>query len=79
MDKAQTIATATPESLLVSAREAAELLGVGKSLLYQMASDGRLGPVPILGSKYSRQELIDWVHKRCPAREQWLRMRGHNG
>lgn len=60
--------------LLVPPAEAAMLIGVGKSLFYQMASDGRLGPMPIeLGSKrlYRVAELQEWVLQRCPPRCKW--------
>ena len=61
--------------LLIPATEAAAMLGIGKTLLYQMASDGRMGPVPVeLGSKrlYRVQELENWVAHLCPPRDSWL-------
>ena len=60
---------------LIDAAGAAELLSVGKSLFYEMAATGRLGPMPIMfNSKklYSVSELEKWVFHRCPPREQWL-------
>ena len=60
--------------LLVPPAEAAILIGVRKTLFYQMVSDGRLGPTAIeLGSKrlYRVQELSSWVNHGCPPREQW--------
>jgi excisionase family DNA binding protein len=64
------------ESLTISAREAASLIGCGKTTFYQMASDGRLGPVPILGGRYDRQEIIDWVRwGQCCSREEWMKFR----
>ena len=63
------------EPLLVGAVGAAKLVGVGKSLFYEMASTGRLGPMPIMfNSKkmYSVIELREWVLHKCPLREQWL-------
>ena len=62
------------ESLLVSAAEAASLLGIGRSLFYQMHSSGRLGPLPVkLGSRslWSRVELQLWVENCCPGRAAW--------
>ncbi len=62
------------ESLLVGAAEAASLLGIGRSLFYQMHSSSRLGPLPVkLGSRslWSRVELRLWVDKNCPGRAQW--------
>ena len=68
------------ETLLISARKACSILGIGKSVFYSMSQDGRLGPVPILGGRYDRQEIIDWVRQgRCCPRSEWLRIRGENG
>lgn len=61
--------------LLVSIPEAARMLGVGKTLLYAMLNDGRLGPAPIkLGNKTLLRvsDLRDWVAANCPPRAQWL-------
>ncbi len=62
------------EPLLVSASDAAKMIGVGKSLFYQLVSDGRLGPEPVeLGKKlYSLSELQSWVDAKCPARSEWI-------
>ncbi len=60
--------------LLVSSTDAARLLSVGRSLLLQMDSDGRLGPMPIRFGKrtlWSTKELHKWVEKKCPNRETW--------
>ena len=65
------------ELFLVDAAGAAQLLSVGKSLFYEMASNGLLGPRPIkFNSKklYSVPELHDWVLNRCPPREKWLQI-----
>ncbi|MHC4310001.1 MAG: hypothetical protein ACYSSN_08665 [Planctomycetota bacterium] len=61
------------DPLTCSARESSELIGCGKNLFYAMAADGRLGPTPVLGGRYDRQEIIDWVRQgRCCPREKWL-------
>jgi excisionase family DNA binding protein len=63
------------DSLLVNAKEAASLLGVGRSLLYQMHSSGRLGPSPVrLGRtvRWRRSELKRWVDCGCPGRVKWI-------
>ena len=63
--------------LLLSAEEAAELIGVGRTHFYALHSSGRLGPMPVqLGRRtlWNRKELESWVAAGCPAREQWLRM-----
>ena len=69
--------------LLIDSAEAARLLGVGKSLLYQMASSGQLGPVPVeFNSKklYSVEELQGWVRSKCPPREKWIEiLKGKDG
>ena len=65
------------ETLLVNGEGAAKLLGVGKSLFYEIASSGRLGPMPIaFNSKklYSVLEIRKWVLHKCPPRDQWLRL-----
>lgn len=62
------------ESLLLSAEDSAELLGIGRTLFYSMHSSGRLGPLPVkLGrrSLWNRKELETWVGAGCPARQQW--------
>lgn len=63
------------DKLLVSTKEAAELLGISRSLFYSMVSTGRLGPKPIkFNSKrlWSVEELAYWVDIGCPTRERWL-------
>ena len=60
------------ESLLLSAEDSAELLGIGRTLFYSMHSSGRLGPIPIkLGRRvlWNRKELEAWVRAKCPARK----------
>jgi len=61
--------------LALSAVGAARLLGIGKSLFYQMASTGRLGPMPVeFNSKklWSVEEIQDWIRAQCPCRDEWL-------
>lgn len=63
------------ESLLLSAENSAELLGIGRTLFYSMHSSGRLGPLPIrLGRRvlWERRELEAWVEAGCPKRDRWL-------
>ena len=69
------------DSLLVSAKDAARLLGIGKTLFYELHSSGRLGPMRVkLGrrSLWNRQELTDWVNAGYPAREQWQQIRNNS-
>ena len=63
------------KALLIPATEAAETLGIKKTLFYSLVSSGAIGPTPVLlGSKklYDVQELESWVAHKCPPREQWL-------
>lgn len=70
------------DPLLLDFATAAVRLGVGKTLLYEMAADGRLGPVPI---KFGRRSLIcaaeleSWTAAGCPPRARWIAMREGGG
>ena len=67
--------------LLLSAGEAAGLLGIGRTTLYAMNSNGTLGPMPIrLGGRvlWRRDELAAWVSADCPNRERWQLKKGEN-
>ena len=69
------------EALLLSATEAAKLLGITRSHLDSLHSSGRIGPKPIkLGrrSLWSRKEMEAWVDAGCPARVKWLGMKAQN-
>jgi excisionase family DNA binding protein len=60
--------------LLLSATEAAALLGISRSLFCGLHSSGRLGPLPVrLGrrSLWRRDELQKWIASACPPRQQW--------
>ena len=62
--------------LLVSFEQAAALLGISRALLYNLHSDGRLGPmVHKIGrrSLLVRAELEAWVEAGLPPRHVWLR------
>ncbi|MBL7188163.1 MAG: helix-turn-helix domain-containing protein [Phycisphaerae bacterium] len=61
-------------SLLLSFADAAALLGISRALLYQMHSDGRLGPmIHKLGrrSLINRKELECWVADGMKPRNVW--------
>ena len=67
------------ESLLVSFSEAAFLLGISRTMLYQMHSSGLLGPmVQKIGrrSLINRSELERWVDAGLPPRVQWQKGEG---
>lgn len=74
--KGGTMATETPEKLLLSDKEAAELLGIGRTLFWGLHSSGRL-PLPVrLGRRtlWRRDLLEKFVEWNCPAREKFLVM-----
>jgi len=66
------------DKLLLKSEDAAEVLGISRTHLYQLTATGEIGPRPIkLGkcSLWNSLELREWVSSGCPNREQWLRMR----
>lgn len=66
------------DKLLLSANEAAQLLGISRSALYALHSSGRV-PLPLkLGrrSLWSFEELRAWVSAGCPSREKWVQVKG---
>jgi excisionase family DNA binding protein len=66
------------EKLLLSATEAAAVLGISRSALYALHSSGRL-PLPVhLGRRTLWQfaELQAWVLADCPSREKWMQIKG---
>ena len=65
-------------ALLLSASDAARLLGIGRSHFYAIHSNGRLGPLPVhLGRRtlWNRQELTEWCNSGCVSRREWISMR----
>ena len=59
--------------LLLSARDAAKLLGMGERTLHRHNSAGRI-PAPVkVGGRwvYRRMELIEWTRAGCPPRARW--------
>ena len=66
------------ESLLISAKEAARLVGFGEASWWRMHAAGRV-PAPIkLGGKtqWRVDELRRWVAAGCPVRKAWEGMAG---
>jgi len=63
-------------TLLLTASEAARLIGISRAKFYAMHSSGRLGPLPVSFGKsctrWIRTELESWVEARCPSRDIWL-------
>jgi len=70
---------AVESKLLVSIADAAKMLSISRPLLYQMMADGRFG---LMGVRFGRKrlfsvdELRSWVQAGCPARQQWMKIRG---
>jgi predicted DNA-binding transcriptional regulator AlpA len=70
----------TKQALLVSADQAARLLGLSRAHFYSQLSAGRIGP---MGYEFGRrklwsvEELRRWVESGCPPREKWLQ--GYRG
>ena len=70
-DKVAAIQAEQP--LLLDARRAAALLGIGVSTLYKLHSSGRV-PAPVrLGAsvRWRRAELVAWTAADCPPRGRW--------
>lgn len=68
----------TGDKLLLSAAEAAAVLGISRSQLYALHSSGRL-PLPLkLGRRtlFLFEELKSWTHAGCPSREKWMQIKG---
>jgi excisionase family DNA binding protein len=72
------------EPLLLNAKQAAQLLGIGRSKFYSMHSAGLL-PLPVsLGGcvRWDRQELRAWLSARnpktglLPTRQAWVEIQG---
>ncbi len=71
--------TENPVKLLLSAQEAAAILGIGRAHFYGLLSAGLIGPLPIkLGrrSLWKADEIRSWVSRDCPPRSRWLAMKG---
>ena len=63
--------------LLLDAKTAARLCGLGKTAWYGLHAAGRV-PMPIrLGRavRWDRRELEAWIAAACPPRERWLAMK----
>lgn len=64
------------EALLLSVKEAAEFIGISRSLFYELHAEGKV-PAPVrLGRRvlWRRDELKDWVIADCPGRLEWEQM-----
>lgn len=62
------MSTETP--LLISYRDVCEMLGISKSLFFEMRQTGRfpIKAIRLGGSvRYSRREVERWIEAGCPA------------
>ena len=59
--------------LLIDAREAADMCGLGRSTWLRHAASGRTPKSISLGGRtlWRLQEILDWVTAGCPSRHQW--------
>jgi len=59
--------------MLLDAREAARLLGLGRSTFYRLHTSGRVpSPVHLGGAvRWRREELEAWARAGCPPRAKW--------
>ena len=75
------LATVQLEPILISAREAAALLGIGRRTFYRLHSSGRV-PLPVrLGGvvRWRLEELQRWTQAGCPSRGKWAEDNSRNG
>jgi len=74
-------ATRPTRPLCIGAADAAAMLGISRALFYAMASDGRLGPLPLAFGRrrvWRLAELQAWVANDppCPPRAVWQKEGG---
>ncbi len=64
--------------LLLSARQVADLLGIGLSTFWRLHSSGRTPAAVRLGrcTRWRRDEIQRWIFADCPARDRWEVSRG---
>lgn len=71
----------TPETMLLTAPEAAKLLAIGARTLWRLTDDGEI-PVVRIGRavRYDRRDLLAWIdrakHGACLCQEQDLNLAG---
>ena len=66
-------ADAKVEPLALAARDAAKLLGIGRTTFYRLHSSGRVPlPVRLGGSvRWYKPELQEWLAEGAPSRAKW--------
>lgn len=68
-------------ALLIDAANAARLLGISLSHLFQLRRSGKFGPTPTrLGraTRFSCPEIQAWVAAGTPGRDRWESIRGQH-
>jgi len=60
-------------ALLLSAKDAAKLIGISRSLFYTLNAEGKIPHPTKLGRRvlWKKSELIAWVEADCPNRLAW--------
>lgn len=59
---------------LVTALEAAQILGIGTRTLWRRDASGGLPQAVRIGrcKRWRRAELMDWIKEGCPPRHRWV-------
>ncbi len=70
--------TIQTERILIDAKEAAALCGLGISTWYNLVASGKVPDSVRLGRsvKWRREELLAWIDAGCPARTAWKTLSG---
>ena len=65
--------------LLLSARQVADLLGIGLSTFWRLHSSGQTPAAVRLGrcTRWNRLELLAWIDAGAPCRDKWEVSRGN--
>lgn len=65
------------ETLLITDKEVAKLLGISSRHVWSLNSTNQLPEPVTLGrtTRWSLQELRDWVYEGCPSRLVWLNLK----
>jgi excisionase family DNA binding protein len=67
------------EGGLLTVKQAAELLNVGRSRIYTMQSLGQIPLAIRFGSsiRWNKRELLDWIQEGCPPLRKWEMLKKH--
>jgi excisionase family DNA binding protein len=70
------------ESCALTAAQAARLLGISESHLYDLMKEGRFGPEPKRmgrARRFDRAEVLAWFRAGCPTRARWQALQQRGG